>query len=260
MLVLEWGVEGVATGTLLAECFAVAVGVVIAFRYMRMNGVQVKSAKLLAPAKLARTIAVNRDIMIRSLALIFVFIWFMARGAEQGDVTLAANAILMHMITMSAFFLDGLAFAAEALVGRSIGAANRAGLLSAMRMTTFWAACVALAVAAVLAAFGGQIIDFLTVDAESRSTARVYLPWAAAAPLLGVWAFQLDGIFIGATRTVQMRDAMLLSTGIFLVSWWLLRPYGNHGLWAALYVNYAARVATLAYCMPALVRSVPKGT
>ena len=100
-------------------------------------------------------------------------------------------------------------------------------------------------------------LDLLTVDAGVRATVRVYLPWAVLAPVVSVWAFQLDGIFIGATRTAQMRDAMLLALAIFLSAWWLLRPFGNHGLWAALYVLYAARAGTLAYHWPGLVRSVP---
>src|SRR5690606_29183387 len=98
--------------------------------------------------------------------------------------------------------------------------------------------------------------ELLTVDAEVRRAATTYLPWATFAPLLGVWAFQLDGIFIGATRTKDMRYAMVAALGIFLGAWWLLRPFGNHGLWASFYVHYLARIGTLAYCYPRLVRSV----
>ena len=113
-----------------------------------------------------------------------------------------------------------------------------------------------MAISLVLTLLGPLFIDTLTVDAASRAAARTYLPWAAAAPLLGVWAFQLDGIFIGATRTVDMRKAMLTSLAIFLAAWWLLTPYGNHGLWAALCVHYLARIGTLSYYYPKLVRSV----
>ena len=203
--------------------------------------------------------SVNGDIMIRSLALIFVFVWFMAQGARQGDVILAANAVLMHLISISAFFLDGLAFAAEALIGRAVGAAHRAGLVAAARMTTLWAGAVALFLSLVIGVLGAEFIDLLTVDASARSAARTYLPWAIGMPLLGVWAFQLDGIFIGATRTVEMRNAMLISLLIFLIAWWLSLPLGNHGLWVALYINYLARIGTLYYHYPALVRSVPDG-
>ena len=251
-----WGVEGVALGTLLAEVVAAALGIVIAGRHLRSIGGHWSLDRLLNRERLRRTMAVGGDIMIRSLALVFVFVWFMAKGAEQGDVILAANAILMHFVSVGAYFLDGLAFTAEALVGRAVGAMHQAGLKMAARMTTLWSAGVAVLLSLVLVGFGTAFIDVLTVDAASRVAARTYLPWAAAAPLLGVWAFQLDGIFIGATRTADMRNAMLSSLAIFLVAWWMLTPWANHGLWAALYVHYLARIATLAYYYPKLVRSV----
>jgi MATE family multidrug resistance protein len=196
---------------------------------------------------------VNGDIMIRTLALIAAFLWFASQGARQGDVVLAANSILLQFISVAAFFLDGFAFATEALVGRAIGAAHRAGLTLAVKLTTAWAAGVAVCISCVLLLCGPWIIDRLTVDLA----ARAYLPWAAAAPLLGVWAFQLDGIFIGATQSGDMRNAMLVSLGVFLAAWWLLKPFGNNGLWAAFYVHYLARTATLLRCYPRLVRRVP---
>ena len=163
----------------------------------------------------------------------------------------------MHFIAVAAFFLDGLAFAAEALVGRAVGSANREGLTAAARMTTWWAAGVAVLASLFFAVLGTVLVDALTVDPVVRGTARTYLPWAAASPLIGVWCFQLDGIFIGATRTAEMRNAMLMSLAIFLAAWWMLAPFGNHGLWASFYVHYAARTATLFYYYPALVRSIP---
>ncbi|GIT14703.1 MAG: MATE family efflux transporter [Gammaproteobacteria bacterium] len=254
-----WDVRGVAFGTVLAEWSAAGIGLMIAIRHLRRFGGLWSLERLLAVDRLRRTMSVNGDIMIRSLALIFVFVWFMAQGARQGDVILAANAVLMHLISISAFFLDGLAFAAEALVGRAVGAAHRAGLVAAARMTTLWAGAVALFLSLVIGVLGAEFIDLLTVDASARSAARTYLPWAIGMPLLGVWAFQLDGIFIGATRTVEMRNAMLISLLIFLIAWWLSLPLGNHGLWVALYINYLARIGTLYYHYPALVRSVPDG-
>jgi MATE family multidrug resistance protein len=257
VLGLDMGVKGVALGTVMAEVFAAVVGLTIAARHLRGLGGRWEFARLAAPDRIRRTIAVNRDIMIRSAALISVFAWFMAQGARQGDTILAANAVLMHFIAVAAFFLDGLAFAAEALVGNAVGSANRERFTAAARMTTWWAAGVALLASLSFALLGTVFVDTLTVDPAVRATARTYLPWAAASPLVGVWCFQLDGIFIGATRTAQMRNAMLISLAIFLVAWWVLAPFGNHGLWASLYVHYAARTATLFYCLPALIRSVP---
>jgi MATE family multidrug resistance protein len=257
VLGLDLGVKGVALGTVIAEVVAAALGLVIAARHLRGLGGRWNSARLVEGGRMRRTIAVNGDIMIRSAALIVAFGWFMVQGARYGDVTLAANAVLMHFIAVAAFFLDGLAFAAEALVGRAVGAANRAGLSAAARMTTWWAAGVAVLASGFFALAGPAIVDLLTVDEAVRTAARIYLPWAAVAPLLGVWAFQLDGIFIGATHTAQMRNAMLVSLAIFLAAWWALTPFGNHGLWAALLVHYAARAGTLLYYFPGLVRAVP---
>lgn len=252
-----WDVRGVALGTFLAEVCAAAIGIAIAVRHIRGMGAVWSVQRLLMPAQLKRTFAVNGDIMIRTLALITAFLWFAAQGARQGDVVLAANSILLQFIAVAAFFLDGFAFATESLVGRAIGAAHRAGLTLAVKMTTTWAAAVAVLVSLVLLSGGPWLIDRLTVDLAARAAASAYLPWAAAAPLLGVWAFQLDGIFIGATQTADMRNAMLVSLGIFLVAWWVLRPFGNHGLWAAFYVHYVARTATLLHYYPRLVRNVP---
>lgn len=257
VLGFEMGVQGVALGTVMAEIVAAIVGFAIAARHLRRLGGSWDFARLAGAGRMGRTLAVNRDIMIRSLALIVAFAWFLAQGARQGDGILAANAVLTQFIGVAAFFLDGLAFAAEALVGKAVGAIDRAALTAAARMTTWWAGGVAAAMALVYALLGPIAIDLLTVDATVRSLARTYLPWAALAPLISVWAFQLDGIFIGATRTPEMRNAMLASLAIFLIAWWWLRPFGNHGLWAALYVHYAARAGTLLCYFPRLIRMTP---
>ena len=256
VLGLGWGVEGVATGTVIAEMIAVIAGLFIASRHTHHFGGRFCFQRILQIDRLRRTLIVNGDIMIRSLALIFVFVWFMARGARQGDVILAANAVLMHFISTGAFFLDGLAFATEALVGRAIGAKNSESLSRSVRLTTLWAAATAVVISATILTLGPVFADMLSVDPEVRSTVRIYLFWAAGSPLLGVWAFQLDGIFIGATLSAEMRNAMLVSLAIFLVAWWTLQPYGNHGLWAALYANYCARTVTLWYYYPALSRTM----
>ncbi len=257
VLVLDMGVKGVAIGTVIAEFLAAFAGIVIALRHLREIGGHWDPARLLIPERVRRTLMVNRDIMIRSLSLIFVFAFFMAQGAKFGDNVLAANAVLMHFISVSAYFLDGFAFAAESFVGRAVGAAHRAGFSKAARMTTWWAAGVALLSTSFLIAFGSSLVDILTVEPNVRAIAREFLPWAALAPLVGVWRFQLDGIFIGATRTADMRNAMLVAALIFLVAWYALTPFGNHGLWAALYVHYAARSLTMLYYFTGLQRSVP---
>ena len=250
------GVAGVALGTLLAEMIAAGVGLAVAWSHVKGMDGRWSRARLLDAARLKRTLAVNRDIMIRSLALISVLLWFVSRGAEQGEVVLAANAVLMHFVSTAAYFLDGLAFAAEALVGRAVGAVKRSMLDAAVFVSTLWAVLVAGVLALLFLLVGPFVIDALTVDAATRATAREYLPWAAFAPLVSVWAYQLDGIFIGATRSVEMRNAMLTSVAIFLAAWWALQGWGNHGLWAALHVSYVARAVTLGWYYPRLARAL----
>jgi MATE family multidrug resistance protein len=256
VLGLHWGVPGVAAATVLAEYLAAAAGLAVALVHTRRMGGVWSAARLLSVAALRRMLGVNRDIMIRSLALMTVFLCFTASGARQADTTLAANAVLMHLVSFSAFFLDGLAFATEALVGQAAGARQASRLTSAARLTTAWAGAMACVLALGILIGGMPLIAALTVDPGVRMTAQTYLLWAAGAPLLGVWAYQLDGIFIGATRTAEMRTAMLQSLAVFLAAWWLFRPLGNHGLWAALYVSYLARMVTLTRYYPRLVQAV----
>jgi MATE family multidrug resistance protein len=257
-LALGGGVRGVALAAVLAELSAAAAGIVLALRCLRSLGAPCGTAALLDPRSLRRTLAVNGDILIRSLALLAASGWFAVQGARQGEQVLAANAILLHFVSASSYLLDGLAFAAEALVGRALGAADRSALIVAARRTTAWAAASAALISLALAGAGPQLIDWLALDPGTRATAREYLPWSVAAPLLGVWAYQLDGIFIGATRGPQLRNAMLAALAIFGLGWWALAPYGNHGLWAALYVHYVARSASLLCYYPGLLRSAAR--
>jgi multidrug resistance protein, MATE family len=250
-------VRGVAIGTSLAELVACIVGLGIAGRHLRRLGARWEWHRILSTAQLKRAMQVNVDIMIRSLALVGAFFWFGTQGARRGDVILGANAILQQFISVGAFFLDGLAFAAEALVGRALGAGQRESLHAAAVLTTGWAAGAAAILTIGFFIVGPWAIDLLTIDVNTRAAAREYLPWAALAPLAGVWAFQLDGIFIGATQTADMRNAMLASLLVFFGAWWLLRPFGNQGLWAAFYVFYAARAVSLLLYYPRLLRRVP---
>ena len=242
---LGWGVAGIAAGTLIAEVSAAALGLLLAARALGAYPGTWTRARLLDAARLARTIAVNRDIMIRTIVLLLSFAWFTAKSAEAGTVTLAVNSILLQFVTVSAFFLDGFALAAETLVGKATGARNLRQFDMAAKLSTAWAGGISLVLSAAIFLFGGAVIDFLTIDAEVRSAARVYLAWAAVLPALSVWCYQLDGIFIGATRSTEMRNAALVSSGLFLVLWWLFLPYGNHGLWAALAGFNLMRAAAL---------------
>ncbi len=259
VLGLGWGVRGVAAGTLVAELVAAGAGLALALRELGHRGGlggKATRARVRDGAGLRRTVAVGGDILVRTLALVFAFAWFTDRGARAGELVLAANAVLMQLVNVAAYFLDGLAFAAETLVGKAVGARDRRLFDAAVRRTTELAAMVAVGITAIFTLAGPAFVDALTTDPEVRAFARRFLPWAAAGPLAGVWAYQLDGVFIGATRTRALRNAALAATGIFLGGWWLLQGFGNHGLWASLHVHYAARLGTLALAYPALRASV----
>lgn len=260
VLGLGWGVAGIAAGTVIAEISAAALGLALAWRILRrQKGAQGQAwdwPRLREPAALRRLLAVNGDIFLRTLCLIAAFAWFTAQSARAGDLTLAANAVLLHFLTFTAYGLDGFAFAAEALVGAAVGARDRRALRLAARRSSLWALLTGAAFAAAFAALGPWLIDLMAEPADIRAEARAFLPWLVALPLVSVWCFQLDGIFIGATRTATMRNAMLVSLLIYLAAWAMLAPaLGNHGLWAAFLVFFAARGLTLGACYPALERS-----
>jgi MATE family multidrug resistance protein len=254
VLVLHAGIAGAAIAAVVAEAAGLLIGMFIA-RHLSNGQARVPRAALLDRTKLIRMFAVNRDIMIRTASLIAVFLFFTAQGARAGDVTLAANAVLNNFLLISAFFLDGLANAAEQLCGRAYGARARAAFSSAVRLVILWGFGFALAVTAVFALFGPMLIDLMTASEDVRHGARDYLWFVVLAPVLGAFAFAYDGIFIGATWAREMRNLMVLSLLVFLTAWLALRSFGNAGLWGALLVHYAARGGLQALRYPAMLRA-----
>lgn len=249
-----WGVEGVAAATLIAEWGGVGVGLWLA---RGAFGGGITRGRILAAAPLKRMLSVNRDIMLRTVMLQGCFTAFLFLGAGQGDVTLAANQILMQFVEVTAYALDGFAFAAEALVGQAVGARARGMFLRAARMTSIWGVAGAGALSAGYAAGGGAVIDLMTTAPAVRAEARAFLPWAAAGPLLGIASWMLDGIFIGATRAREMRNAMAVSAVVFALSLAvLIPPFGNHGLWAGFAILSLVRALTLGAALPALMRAL----
>ncbi|MGM4920509.1 MATE family efflux transporter [Tardiphaga sp. 813_E8_N1_3] len=253
VLVLEMGIAGAAYAAIIAELSGFAIGTLVAWR---ITGGRITQpwAVLLERDRLMHMMAVNRDIMIRTAALIAAFLFFTAQGARSGDLTLAANAVLNNFLMISAFFLDGLANAAEQLCGRAYGARNRVGFSSAVRLVVIWGLSFAIVLSAIYALGGSVLIDTMTSSVDVRQVARDYLWLVALAPVLGVFAFAYDGVFIGATWARDMRNLMLLSLVCFLAAWLLLRPLGNTGLWLALLVHYVARGGLQALRYPALLR------
>ncbi len=252
VLWLDLGVAGAALGAVVAETFGLAAGLVAVWR---LGGILTGPAALLFdPARLRRLFGINRDIMIRTAALITAFFFFTAQGARAGDTLLAANAVLHNFTLIGAFFLDGFATAAEQLCGHSVGARDRIAFSRAVRLVIGWAFGFGLGTTAVFMLGGTALIDLMTASPEVRETARQYLLLAALAPAAGVLAFAYDGIYIGATWARDMRNLMIAALSIYFVTWWTLQPFGNAGLWIALLTFLATRGLLQAVRYPALAR------
>ncbi len=247
-----WGVAGAGAATLIAEWSGFMLGLWLC--RSAFAGAQWRDwARVFDPARLRRMAQVNGDILVRSVLLQASFTSFLFFGAGLGDVTLAGNQVLLQFLEITAYALDGFAFAAEALVGQTLGRRDRGALRHAAILTSEWGVGSALVMAAVFLFAGPWLIDLMATAPAVREEARLYLPWVAAAPLIGIAAWMLDGIFIGATETRAMRNAMILSVAVYCVALAILLPrFGNHGLWASLMILNAVRGVTLGLRYPTL--------
>jgi MATE family multidrug resistance protein len=254
VLGLGWGVPGVAFASLLAEWSGLVLGLWLCRTEFGPHLAEAL-ARLRDRVALQRMLTVNGDIMIRTVLLQVSLTSFVFLGAGFGDVTLAANQVLMQFLEVTAYALDGFAFTAEALVGQAVGARSVAGVRRSSVMLGQWGAAGALVLALIFALAGGALIDLMTTAADVRETARIYLPWMVAVPVIGVASWIFDGIFIGATLTREMRRAMMVSVAVYAVALLVLVPVlGNHGLWAALLVMNGTRGLTMARAFPAAER------
>lgn len=256
VLSLDMGVEGVAIATLIAEWTGLALGLWLC-RGIFVGGAWRDWGRIFDRAKIRRMAGVSGDIMMRSMLLQASFMSFLFIGAKFGDVTLAANHILMMFIDITAYALDGFAFAAEALVGGAMGAKNRAAFRRAVILCSQWAMGGGVLLTGAFLLFGPSIIDLMTTAPDVRIEAKAYLWWMVIFPVLGAPSWMFDGIFIGATRTRDMRVAMLQSTIVYVAVLLVLVPtMGNHGLWASLMIFDVVRALTLWRYYPALEASV----
>ena len=256
VLKLGWGVEGVAIATLIAEWSGLIFGLWLA-REGFNNGYWKNWVQIFDRARLVKMAKVNSDIMIRSILLEIAFVSFLFLGSSFDDATLAANQVLIQFLNITAYALDGFAFAAEALVGQALGAKNRQLFRKSVVMTSQWGVGSVILMALAFFVFGNSIINVMTTAEDVRVVSYEYLPWMVIAPMAGVAAWMLDGIFIGATRTADMRNMMFVSFCIYLIALALLLPaYGNHGLWASLIIFSIARGVTLGFKYPALEGSI----
>ncbi|MFQ5633737.1 MAG: MATE family efflux transporter [Gammaproteobacteria bacterium] len=255
VLLLGMQVDGVATATLLAEICGVAVGIVFVRAELLNHPGSENTPRLLDMTRYRRLFAINASLFARTLSLMFVFAFITAQGARMGDVILATNALLMNFQLFLSYALDGIAFAAEALVGKAIGGSDARGMRLAVRRTLHWSLLFAVGFCVVYLVSGAAIIDLLSDIDELRAAAREYLPWLILSPLISVWSFLYDGVFVGATRS---REMMLVMSGsaflVFLPTWFGLAEFGNHALWLAFTLFMATRAIGMHLWFGRLVR------
>jgi MATE family multidrug resistance protein len=254
----EMGVEGVALASALALWIHVLAAIPIIARVLaRRAKPQSRGAGLFDRGALGRLFAVNRDIFIRTLALLAGFLWFNEASLRLGPEMLAGNAVLLQFIAITAYFLDAFAHVTETVTGKAAGRRDWPALTRAFRLSSEQAGLFALGLSALLLFAGDAFITGMTTDEATRAVAMAYLPFAAAAPLVGLASWQLDGLMIGATRGALMRNAMLASLAIYLALDFALRPaLGGTGLWLAFLGYYAARAVTLGVGWPGLKRDM----
>ena len=257
VLGLDMTVEGVAAATVISEYCGLALGLVLILRRKSLwpeGGFTI--AAVLDYDRLKRMMLINRDILIRTLCLVFAFAYFTAQGAKLGDSILAANAVLMTFQSFTAHGLDGFAHATEALVGKAVGRGDSREIRAAVRAALRLGVCLSLAVGAVYWLAGDLLIGIFTDIESVAGLAHDYLIWVAILPLLSVWCFVYDGVFLGATRSQDLRNGMVLSLIGFLAALHGLMPLlGNHGLWLSMAVLMVLRGLTLWRRFPALLES-----
>jgi MATE family multidrug resistance protein len=244
VFVLQFGmkVDGVALASVIAEYAGVTVGLVFVARALRQHSGRWPLARLVNVRAYAAFFSVNGNLFVRTMALMFAFGFVTAMGARLGGVILAANAVLMNLQTLTSFALDGFAHAAEALVGKAVGQKRHDMLEQSVRLALKWSLIFAVGFCLLYIFVGPALVRLLTDLPAVRDTAMQFLPWLIVSPLISVWSFLYDGVYVGATRAREMRDIMVISTFlVFLPAWFLLQGLGNHGLWLAFSIFMASR-------------------
>ncbi len=248
-----WGAAGIALGTAIAEvvglvCIGLGVVLVLSEKGIRAHWTR---AFRWDPATIGRLLVLNRDIFIRTLLLVAAFAFFTQRSSGWGDVVLSANQILLQLFLLTGLALDGPAIAAESLVGQAVARRDREDFRATLRYTGLATAMAAAPFAAAYGLGGGAIIDAMSTSAPIREAGRAFMPWVAVSPLVVALCFLLDGIFVGAARSRDMRDAMLISAAAYLAAWWAgTSLWGPHGHWAAFLTFFVVRGITLLVRVP----------
>lgn len=237
--------SGVALASVIADYSALTFGGYLVLRQLGHLEGCFQRQRLLVVSAYSALFNVNANLFVRTLGLLFAMAFFTAQGARQGDTVLAANAVLLQFIMLTSYALDGFAHAAESLVGRAFGRRDWREFAATVRATaqfSFWTATVATF---AFALGGNYLVAMLTGLAEVRATAASYLPWMVVMPLIAVWSYLLDGVFIGTTAVREMRNSIFIGLAIYLPTWWLSQGLGNHGLWLAFTLFMLTRSAVL---------------
>ena len=242
VIVVGMKVDGVAIASVIAEFTGLAVGLGFVVRELNRHSGRWVVSKLTTLREYAAFFAVNGNLFVRTLALMFTFTFITAQGARQGGLILAANAILMNFQNLVAFALDGFAHAVEALVGKAVGEKNREALERSVVLALRWSLIVAVGFSVFFWLVGPTLVAILTDLPDIRSTTLRYLPWLILSPLIAVWSYLYDGVFVGATLAREMRNIMLISAFvIFVPAWYVLQFLGNDGLWLSFMLFLASR-------------------
>ncbi len=241
--------DGAAWATVIAEYLGCAVALASARHKLPRDPIEDLRRKLLDWRAYRALLRSNRHLFVRTVCLLFAFAFFVAQGENLGSEVVAANTLLVHLMMVAAYGLDGFAFAAEGLSGQRLGARDLPGFYRAVHRCALWSAITALVVSVGLLAASAPMIAVLTDLDNIRALMRTYYPWLVLLPLLAAPAYLLDGVFVGASETRYMMSTMLLSLlGVFLPLWYLTQGLGNHGLWLSFAAFNLARGITLYLC------------
>ena len=253
--IFEWGIKGVAVASVASEYIALVLGGYLVVRSINFKTQELFRASILSPSHLKHLLEINGNLFIRTLCLIAAYYWLTAASSRLGELTLAANTLLIQMLHIMAYSLDGFAHAAESLCGQAFGRRDRKRFVMTVRVCIEWGVLFSVIIGALYLWFSHAILSTMTNLPLVINKAHEYIGWIVLAPLISVWGFLLDGIFIGTTHTRAMRNGMIISLMVFAVSAIIFPAMiGNHGLWAAYYVLMICRAATLGFWYPGILR------
>ena len=258
---LDMGIKGIAMGTLIAEWITLFFAWYLLAKNLKLQQPWQRFkdlwSRIIKRSRIIAIFKVNADIMIRTFALLSGFAWFANQGAIFGDTTLAANHVLLQFVSMSAFFLDGFAHVSEMLSGKTIGANDKQGFIKQIRDSTQIAGVTAIILGIGIMLFAPSVISFISTDSQVQLIAEQHAIYAGIYIIVSFVAFQLDGVFIGATRSKEMRNTSIVSLLVLIgVGTLLTQYYGNIGLWVSFIIYVMARGISLGVYMPKLVREL----